>query len=65
MSRADERDDRIVRVEHECGRRVELGDGIADALRELVDLEIPIELIAEEIRDHDDARLDPTEHSGE
>src|SRR4029079_13030528 len=47
----------IVGVEDQRGRRGKSGERIADLLRERIELEVAIHLIAEEIRDHDDTRL--------
>ena len=56
-------DERIVRVQHERGVPGQAGQGIADLLRERVQLEVAIHLIAEEIRDHDHARAESSDRA--
>src|SRR5207247_1176432 len=63
VSLTQPRDDRIVRVQHDGDARIELRDRVADAARELIDLEVAVELVAEQVRDQYDARADPPEHA--
>src|SRR6266508_6166767 len=51
MSLAKPRDDRVVGVQDHRRAWVKRRDRVADAARELIDLEVTIELVAEEIGD--------------
>ena len=56
-------DERIVRVQHERGVPGQAGQGIADLLRERVQLEVAVHLIAEEIGDHHHARPETSDRA--
>ncbi len=57
------RHERIVGVQDERRRRGKRGERVSDLLSERVELEVAVHLIAEEIRDDDDARLQPPDRA--
>jgi len=52
------RDERIVGVQHERRRRGKPGQRVADLLRERVELEVPVHLVAEDVSEHQSGRPD-------